>query len=317
LAAIKEISEIAAKLAHHSFSIGKITNDLIERAGGTGYGDQVIHRIALHPKIGCSEQHLRRCWEYHRVYAAYGAELEKFPLCESGKYELARFLDKDLGQSEEKRWIFACAKRAQEENQSVEEIARSVSNILNQLDKLRKRNHATPRNQQQATPKSKLDAGWPHTGIESFKAAAEVFDKLAPPEHHAHLGRNELGRGLIIVLRPLIGIAKSLTNKGPDPDLAIAFRAFGNVLIDCASQLQGQESADGLPAATEPITVPRGTGAAGSASTAASSSVTTNTPSGKGRGRPRKLRVEQQVETNTLILTAAEPQVGQSERIAA
>lgn len=290
LKAIKQIAALVFKQNNAAFEIGKLTDELVKLAGGTVYGEAVLHKITQHHDIQCSEQHLRRCWRYYQVFSQYGERLEKFGLCESALYELARFLDRGMPQQDEWGYIRACAQTAVDKSMTVEQVSAMVSGELDKLGKMRKparRPRKSNVRQPETSGKDAQQAAWHHESISVFRGAAEVFEKLVPAETRANFGRNELCRGVVSVLRPLIQITESLTKDGPDEDLATTLEGFGAKLIVCARIFRGEgQSKIPQPAATPITSIAEVTDKA--VLTAASNGAVVSTNKRNGRGRPRK-----------------------------
>ena len=69
---IPSIAEALRTVEKSSEIIGKLVDALVVEKGGIEYGGETIERIAAHPDINCSAQHLRKCWNLYRFTSAYG-----------------------------------------------------------------------------------------------------------------------------------------------------------------------------------------------------------------------------------------------------
>ena len=64
---IKSIIACQQSLTDATKIIGECCDKLVKMNNGIQYGDRTLKRIASYPGINCSEFHLRRCWNYHRL----------------------------------------------------------------------------------------------------------------------------------------------------------------------------------------------------------------------------------------------------------
>ena len=92
---IRSIAEALRTVEKAGDKIGKLVDELVAVKGGIEYGGETIERIASHPDINCSAQHLRKCWNLYRFTSAYGYMIspEHKKVCRAAMYQIARLLD--------------------------------------------------------------------------------------------------------------------------------------------------------------------------------------------------------------------------------
>lgn len=127
----------ASKRAHDAREeIGKLVDGLVAVKGGVKYGEKTLDRLSKHPALMCSREHLRRCWQYHRLMAQHGKNLKKAApsLSYSHAYQLSRLLDIE-GEAIQRDAVLAMATKALDDHMTVTELAQAVSTHLASIGK--------------------------------------------------------------------------------------------------------------------------------------------------------------------------------------
>jgi len=128
---IRSIKKCQGNITKLVGKIGEYCDQLIKMNNGIQYGDRTLKRIASYPGINCSEFHLRRCLNFHRLMTNkdyLNADLESLSKTPSAIYQLARIMNSPL-LSEEKKigLVKETAKKAVAEKMSINHIAIWVS----------------------------------------------------------------------------------------------------------------------------------------------------------------------------------------------
>ncbi len=133
---VKRINAIAQRFHGAQREIGKIVDDIVAVKGGPAYGESTLDRLSKHPALACSREQLRRCWQYYRLSAQYGKELEKTApsLKFSHLYQISRLLDIEDEQTQ-RGAVLAMARKAADEHMTATAIADAVSTHLKSLGK--------------------------------------------------------------------------------------------------------------------------------------------------------------------------------------
>jgi len=128
---IRSIKKCQGNITKLAGKIGKCCNELIKLNNGIQYGDRTLKRIANYPGINCSEFHLRRCLNFHRLMTNkdyLNADLETLSKTPSAIYQLARIMNSPLLSEEKKiELVKKTATKAVTEKMSVNHIAVWVS----------------------------------------------------------------------------------------------------------------------------------------------------------------------------------------------
>ena len=133
---VKRINDASERAHDARLEIGKLVDGLVAVKGGTKYGESTLDRLAKHPALECSREQLRRCWQYYRLLARYGKELQKTAptLQYSHLYQLSRLLDIE-DEKVQHEALVAMVKKASDEHMTVTALANSVSTHLASLGK--------------------------------------------------------------------------------------------------------------------------------------------------------------------------------------
>lgn len=131
--------------------IGKVVAELVEERGGTAYGDQTLKRLVQHPALQCSEEQLRRCWQYHRFLGLYAKKLGKQArkLTYSHHYQLSRLLDIENEMAQQEA-VAAMAAQAVNEKFTVTDLQKAVSKRLVEHGRKIKSNPKSPQSEPDA-----------------------------------------------------------------------------------------------------------------------------------------------------------------------
>lgn len=232
---VAQVSAVARRNEETALEVGRLTEELVAKAGGITYGEQTIARVARHPEIGCTAQYIRECWAIYRLDKAHGAELSRYPgLSKSTQYQLARVLGTkkwpksipaDKVDEEKKKLVFACAATASELAMTAEEVGGLVSAELDKLGLLRKSNR-----QKQSPPASKKPA------LHALAASS------AAPQPELATGNDiddDDPRGrLIRLLNEAMALSQKLAEEGPDAALADIVADAAKKLVAAAKNLR-------------------------------------------------------------------------------
>jgi hypothetical protein len=169
---IRRINALATVVYENRQRIGKMIDDYIEKKGGVSYGDATLKRLANHPHLQCSEEQLRRCWQYYRLWAAYKKTLGKYQLPYSHLYQLSRMLTiSDENVREEA--IHLMAAKAHDEKLTASKLEKQVSTHLKSLHRT---NQGAGSSDQ---PEEGVPIAPPETVSDSFATASETILMLA------------------------------------------------------------------------------------------------------------------------------------------
>ena len=227
----KIIRWLAEELQAEKKAIVKIGQhiDTLVRLGGIIHGDETIEKIAKHPDINCSSQHLRYCWNLHRLVTEYAQKItaEWKEVCHSAMFQIARLL---ALQDDEKIMladIDDCIHKTVVRDLAVDEVREMVSRRLDEFGKLRKK----PKEQM---PKVKpAEAKVVVTDEFDLVNIADGLSWMSDPEKFevCRIVAPETRMGLTRLISELVSISRRLPDVGPNEDL-------GNVLIKKGRELE-------------------------------------------------------------------------------
>ncbi|MEI6415204.1 MAG: hypothetical protein WCP34_13210, partial [Pseudomonadota bacterium] len=131
---VERINAISKRFHGAQHEIGKIVDDIVAIKGGPAYGESTLDRLSKHPALECSREQLRRCWQYYRLSAEYGKELEKSAssLKYSHLYQISRLLDINE-EAVRREAVLAMATKAVAERMTATAIANAVSTHLQSI----------------------------------------------------------------------------------------------------------------------------------------------------------------------------------------
>lgn len=90
--AIAEINRLFRTEVECQLKIGEIVAGVMAAKKGTGYGQEILVRLAAHSSVECSAEHLRRCWRTYVFKKEYETALpENFPF--RHWFALSRLMD--------------------------------------------------------------------------------------------------------------------------------------------------------------------------------------------------------------------------------
>lgn len=132
--AVNRINQVAKGVYDVNRKIGKIVDELVEEKGGAKYGENTLGRLARHPTLNFSVEHLRRCWQYHRLLVLYGKDLKKFEqsLTYSHRYQISRLLDIEDGEVQSQA-VIAMATKAVDDKLTVTALQNAVTTHLKSI----------------------------------------------------------------------------------------------------------------------------------------------------------------------------------------
>ena len=226
---IRPIAEALRTVYKAGDIIGKHVDALIAAKGGVEYGSETIERIASHPDVNCSAQHLRRCWNLYRFNSAYGCMIspEHKKVCRSARYQIARLLDLEMDVKKMLVIVDECIHHTLKRRLTVDEVRDMVSRRLEEFGKSRK----TPKTKKPkvSTTETKVSAKDEHDLIDfadsiSYMSDPEMFD-----DHRISSGDTK--RGLTRLISEIVSISRRLPASGPDHNL-------GQLLINKGEELE-------------------------------------------------------------------------------
>lgn len=206
--AVKAINETSRIGDSANRKIGKIVEELVEERGGITHGDQTLKRLALHPALRCSEEQLRRCWQYHRFLNFYSKELGKQArkLSYSHHYQLSRLLDIENEMTQQEA-VTAMAAQAVNEKFTVTDLQKAVSTHLKSLRKPKAGQSPDTKVAAEPNPAPELDGYEVLNDMSNtmVAATARIADNPSP-SRLAELSRvvNRLGFAYVQLLTTLV-----------------------------------------------------------------------------------------------------------------
>ena len=210
--------------------IGKLVDELIGEKGGIDYGGETIERIATHPDVNCSAQHLRRCWNLYRLTSGYGSLIspEHKKVCRSAKCQIARLLDLEMDVKAMLAIVDECIHQTVARSLTVDEVREMVSRRLDEFGKLRKNPKA----------KKKKDNGGDEPSISmaneyDLMNFADSISYMSDPEKFDdhRISSGDTKRGLTRLISEIVSISHRLPASGPDQNM-------GQVLIKKGKELE-------------------------------------------------------------------------------
>lgn len=221
--------------------IGKHVDALIAEKGGIEFGGETIERIASHPDINCSAQHLRRCWNLYRFNSAYSSMIspEHKKVCRSAKYQIARLLDLEMDVKQMLVVVDECIHQTVARSLAVDEVRDMVSRRLDEFGKMRKK----PKG------KKKKDAGGDEPGISmpnefDLMNIADSISYMSDPEKYDvhRVASGDTKRGLIRLISEIAAISRRLLDSGPDHNLGMVYIKKGQELEEIGKSLLEPET---------------------------------------------------------------------------
>jgi hypothetical protein len=225
---ILSIAEELRTIEKAGDKIGKLVDALVALKGGIEYGGETIERIAAHPDINCSAQHLRRCWNLYRFNSGYGLLVspEHKKVCRSAKYQIARLLDLEMDVKAMLAIVDECIHQTVERRLAVDEVRDMVSRRLDEFGMSRK--------------KRKINK--PKPAAKAMVVATDEYDLINIADSISHMSDSEkfdnqrissgdTKRGLTRLISEIVSITHRLPASGPDQDL-------GQVLIKKGKELE-------------------------------------------------------------------------------
>ena len=232
---ILSIAEALRMIEKSGDKIGKLVDALVALKGGIEYGGETIERIAAHPDINCSAQHLRRCWNLYRFNSAYSSMIspEHKKVCRSAKYQISRLLDLEADVKEMLVIVEECIHQTVERRLTVDEVRDMVSRRLDEFGKSRKKSTKKTPKAQPAEEKNGVASG---PDLVKF---AERLSLMADPEMFdaALMSSSEIRLGLVRLLSEAIAISHRLPESGPNQDLGTALIKKGDELKEIGKSL--------------------------------------------------------------------------------
>ena len=237
---IRPIAEALRTVYKAGDIIGKHVDALIAEKGGIEFGGETIDRIAAHPDVNCSAQHLRRCWNLYRFNSAYSSMIspEHKKVCRSAKYQISRLLDLEADVKEMMVIIDECIHQTVERSLAVDEVRDMVSRRLEEFGKLRKKSTKKTPKAQPAEEKNKVASG---SDLVEF---AERLSLMADPEQFdaALMSSPELRMGFVRMLSDAIYFSRRFPEFGPNQDLGTTLIKKGDELKEIGKSLLEPET---------------------------------------------------------------------------
>lgn len=225
---IETLAKVVKEAKDATNNIGQICDDIIKDIG-LDYGKGTFKNLAI--KIGCSERHLRRCWDFYRLMSNPAYKTEDTSRLRDDKpyaiFELGRILNADLSEKERQELIFALAQKTVAEKWTVAELAAHVTKELDHRGKLRKKNQ-TKEVKEDSQPAAPVEIHG-----DDLIQYADVIARFASPDrlNTGALEKPSELRGYQRLLRTVVDVAKILMSHVCDKD-------FGEFLIEQSTQLR-------------------------------------------------------------------------------
>ena len=237
---IFSIADALRSIEKSGENIGKYVDALIAAKGGVEYGSETIERIASHPDVNCSAQHLRRCWNLYRFNSAYGCMIspEHQKVCRSARYQIARLLDLEADVKEMMVIVEECIHQTVERRLTVDEVRDMVSRRLEEFGKMRKKSTKKTPKAQPAEEKNEVASG---SDLVEF---AERLSLMADPEQFdaALMSSPELRMGFVRMLSDAISFSRRFPESGPNQDLGTTLIKKGDELKEIGKSLLEPET---------------------------------------------------------------------------
>ncbi len=236
---ILSIAEALRTVEKAGDRIGKLVDQLVDEKGGIEYGGETIERIAAHPDINCSAQHLRRCWNLYRFNSGYSGMIspEHKKVCRSAKYQIARLLDLEADVKEMLVIVEECIHQTVERRLTVDEVRDMVSRRLDEFGKSRKKRKIKK-------PKPAAEAMVVATDEYDLINIADSISYMSDPEkfdvHRISLG--ETRKGLTRLISEVVYILRRLSASGPDQNLGQVLMKRGDELKEIGKSLLEPET---------------------------------------------------------------------------
>lgn len=219
--------------------IGKLVAKLVTQAGGIRYGDGTVGKIAKHPSVGCSEQHLRLCWHYHLLITTYKGRISAdiTRLTRSAQFKIARLLKLQDNETVMMVVIDDCISETLKRGLTVDEVDEMVSRRLDDFGKLRKRSKAKK-------PSEPAVAKVVATDEFDLIDFADSISYMADPEKFDvhRVASGDTKRGLIRLICELAAISRRLLDSGPDHNLGMVYIKKGQELEEIGRSMLEPET---------------------------------------------------------------------------
>ena len=231
---IRPIAEALRAVDKYGDKIGKLVDKLIAEKGGIEYGEQTIERIASHPDVNCSAQHLRRCWNLYRFNSAYSSMIspEHEKLCRSAKYQIARLLDLEMDVKEMLVIVEDCIHQIVKRRLTVDEVRDMVSRRLDEFGKPRKK----PKKATATVATSPVVVVSDEFDLVNI---ADSISWMSDPEKFEvrRILAPETRMGLTRLIGELVSISYRLPEGGPNEDFGNILMKKGRELVEIGRQL--------------------------------------------------------------------------------
>lgn len=229
---VERINAIAKRIHDSQFQIGKLVDGLVAVRGGPAYGERTMERLARHPGLECTCEHLRRCWQYYRLMSCHGDAVMKVApnLKYSHLYQISRLMAGD--EDEQRATVTAMAKKAADDHMTVTALSQAVSTHLDSVKKAM--NGVVPRSK----PQNAADFPAFQALLDTTETVAMAAEKIVAAEEVGHVVAcrkivHQLGFAFVQVVRKLA--------LGDEDSLAVACKVRDalSAAIETAARHEG------------------------------------------------------------------------------